>query len=74
MRADSSAAMVAASAAVASSAVPIVGLLRLLVQSAKYSNSAFKALATVNDGDVVVLSGFGAGMAWASAVLRWGGA
>ncbi|MBV8985162.1 MAG: ketoacyl-ACP synthase III [Acidimicrobiia bacterium] len=26
------------------------------------------------DGDVVLLSGFGAGMAWASAVLRWGGA
>ena len=28
----------------------------------------------VDDGDVVLLSGFGAGMAWASAVLRWGGA
>ena len=27
----------------------------------------------VHDGDVVLLSGFGAGMAWASAVLRWGG-
>jgi 3-oxoacyl-[acyl-carrier-protein] synthase-3 len=28
----------------------------------------------VHDGDVVLLSGFGAGMAWASAVMRWGGA
>ncbi|MBV8159497.1 MAG: ketoacyl-ACP synthase III [Acidimicrobiia bacterium] len=28
----------------------------------------------VHDGDVVLLSGFGAGMTWASAVLRWGGA
>jgi len=28
----------------------------------------------VDDGDVVLLSGFGAGMAWATAVLRWGGA
>jgi len=27
----------------------------------------------VSDGDVVLMSGFGAGMAWASAVLRWGG-
>ena len=27
----------------------------------------------VNDGDLLLLSGFGAGMAWASAVLRWGG-
>jgi 3-oxoacyl-[acyl-carrier-protein] synthase-3 len=26
------------------------------------------------DGDVVLLSGFGAGMTWASALLRWGGA
>ena len=26
----------------------------------------------VADGDLVLLSGFGAGMAWASAVLRWG--
>ena len=25
-------------------------------------------------GDVVLLSGFGAGMSWASAVLRWAGA
>ncbi len=25
----------------------------------------------LNDGDVVLLSGFGAGMTWASAVLRW---
>jgi 3-oxoacyl-[acyl-carrier-protein] synthase-3 len=24
------------------------------------------------DGDVVLLSGFGAGMAWATALLRWG--
>jgi 3-oxoacyl-[acyl-carrier-protein] synthase-3 len=28
----------------------------------------------VGDGDVVLLSGFGAGMTWASAVLRWEGA
>jgi 3-oxoacyl-[acyl-carrier-protein] synthase-3 len=27
----------------------------------------------VKDGDLLLLSGFGAGMAWASAVLRWGG-
>jgi len=27
----------------------------------------------VHDGDVILLCGFGAGMAWASAVLRWGG-
>ena len=27
----------------------------------------------LHDGDVVLLSGFGAGMTWASAVLRWGG-
>jgi 3-oxoacyl-[acyl-carrier-protein] synthase-3 len=26
----------------------------------------------VHDGDIVLLSGFGAGMTWASAVLRWG--
>jgi 3-oxoacyl-[acyl-carrier-protein] synthase-3 len=26
----------------------------------------------VRDGDLVLLSGFGAGMTWASAVLRWG--
>jgi 3-oxoacyl-[acyl-carrier-protein] synthase-3 len=26
----------------------------------------------LRDGDVVLLSGFGAGMSWASAVLRWG--
>jgi len=27
----------------------------------------------VHDGGIVLLSGFGAGMAWASAVMRWGG-
>lgn len=27
----------------------------------------------LTDGDVVLLSGFGAGMAWASAVIRWNG-
>ncbi len=27
----------------------------------------------INNGDVVLLVGFGAGMSWASAVLRWGG-
>ena len=26
----------------------------------------------IDDGDVVLMSGFGAGMTWASAVLRWG--
>jgi 3-oxoacyl-[acyl-carrier-protein] synthase III len=26
----------------------------------------------VHDGDLILLSGFGAGMSWASAVLRWG--
>lgn len=28
----------------------------------------------IGDGDLVLLVGFGAGMTWASAVLRWGGA
>ncbi len=28
----------------------------------------------IKDGDLVLLSGFGAGMTWASALLRWGGA
>ena len=27
----------------------------------------------VNDGDLVLCSGFGAGMTWASALIRWGG-
>jgi 3-oxoacyl-[acyl-carrier-protein] synthase-3 len=27
----------------------------------------------LKDGDLVLLSGFGAGMTWASALLRWGG-
>jgi 3-oxoacyl-[acyl-carrier-protein] synthase-3 len=26
----------------------------------------------LNDGDLVLLSGFGAGMTWASVLLRWG--
>ena len=26
----------------------------------------------VKDGDLVLLSGFGAGMTWASAIIRWG--
>ena len=25
-----------------------------------------------NDGDLVLMSGFGAGMTWASALLQWG--
>ncbi|MHB1509880.1 MAG: beta-ketoacyl-ACP synthase III [Acidimicrobiales bacterium] len=29
-------------------------------------------LGRLKDGDIVLLSGFGAGMTWASAVLRWG--
>ena len=28
----------------------------------------------INDGDLVLLSGFGAGMTWATALLRWGAA
>ena len=27
---------------------------------------------TFNDGDLVLLSGFGAGMTWGSALIRWG--
>jgi 3-oxoacyl-[acyl-carrier-protein] synthase-3 len=27
----------------------------------------------IKEGDLVLLSGFGAGMTWASALLRWGG-
>jgi 3-oxoacyl-[acyl-carrier-protein] synthase-3 len=27
----------------------------------------------LHDGDLVLLSGFGAGMTWASALIRWGG-
>jgi 3-oxoacyl-[acyl-carrier-protein] synthase-3 len=26
----------------------------------------------VKDGDLVLLSGFGAGMTWASVIIRWG--
>jgi 3-oxoacyl-[acyl-carrier-protein] synthase-3 len=26
----------------------------------------------ISDGDLVLLSGFGAGLTWGSAVLRWG--
>jgi 3-oxoacyl-[acyl-carrier-protein] synthase-3 len=26
----------------------------------------------ISDGDLILLSGFGAGMTWASALLRWG--
>ena len=26
----------------------------------------------ITDGDLILLSGFGAGMTWASALLRWG--
>jgi 3-oxoacyl-[acyl-carrier-protein] synthase-3 len=26
----------------------------------------------IHDGDIVLLSGFGAGMTWGSALLRWG--
>ena len=26
----------------------------------------------IDDGDLVLLSGFGAGMTWASALVRWG--
>jgi 3-oxoacyl-[acyl-carrier-protein] synthase-3 len=27
---------------------------------------------TFHDGDLVLLSGFGAGMTWGSALIRWG--
>jgi 3-oxoacyl-[acyl-carrier-protein] synthase-3 len=27
---------------------------------------------TLHDGDLVLMSGFGAGMTWASALVRWG--
>ena len=30
------------------------------------------AAGRINDGDLILLSGFGAGMTWASAVIRWG--
>jgi 3-oxoacyl-[acyl-carrier-protein] synthase-3 len=26
----------------------------------------------IDDGDLVLMSGFGAGMTWASALVRWG--
>jgi len=55
---------------------------RVLVNIERYGNTSsasiplalFEAVdaGQVHDGDVVLLSGFGAGMTWASAALRWG--
>jgi 3-oxoacyl-[acyl-carrier-protein] synthase III len=54
---------------------------RLIVNIADYGNTSsasiplalFEAVedGRVRDGDIVLVSGFGAGMTWASAVLRW---
>ena len=55
---------------------------RTLVNIERYGNTSsasiplalFEAVedGRVRDGDLVLLSGFGAGMTWASALLRWG--
>jgi 3-oxoacyl-[acyl-carrier-protein] synthase-3 len=55
---------------------------RVLVNIERYGNTSsasiplalFEAVddGRVRDGDLVLLSGFGAGMTWASALLRWG--
>ena len=55
---------------------------RKLVNIARYGNTSsasiplalFEAVddGRVRDGDLVLLSGFGAGMTWASALVRWG--
>ncbi len=55
---------------------------RTLVNIARYGNTSsasiplalFEAVddGRVRDGDLVLLSGFGAGMTWASALVRWG--
>jgi len=55
---------------------------RTLVNIDRYGNTSsasiplalFEAVddGRVNDGDLVLCSGFGAGMAWASAIVRWG--
>ena len=60
----------------------VSGLDRTAVTIHKYGNSSSASVplalaeavneGRVNDGDLVLLSGFGAGMTWASAVWRWG--
>ncbi len=59
-----------------------IDMQRVIVNIAEYGNTSsasiplalFEAVEAgrVRDGDVVLVSGFGAGMTWASAVLRWG--
>jgi 3-oxoacyl-[acyl-carrier-protein] synthase-3 len=59
-----------------------IGLERTLVNIDRYGNTSsasiplalFEAVDEhrVKDGDLVLCSGFGAGMTWASAVVRWG--
>jgi len=56
---------------------------RTLVNIERYGNTSAASIPLVlaeaaddgriQDGDLVLLSGFGAGMTWASALLRWGG-
>ncbi len=55
---------------------------RTLVNIERYGNTSAASIPLVlaeaaddgrlQDGDLVLLSGFGAGMTWASALLRWG--
>jgi 3-oxoacyl-[acyl-carrier-protein] synthase-3 len=55
---------------------------RVVVNIEQYGNTSaasipialFEAVdaGRIQDGDLVLLSGFGAGMTWASALLRWG--
>ncbi|HEV7887199.1 MAG TPA: beta-ketoacyl-ACP synthase III [Acidimicrobiales bacterium] len=51
---------------------------RVVVNLDRYGNTSAASIplalaeADLHDGDVVLLSGFGAGMTWASALLRWG--
>jgi 3-oxoacyl-[acyl-carrier-protein] synthase-3 len=51
---------------------------RVVINLDRYGNTSAASIplaleeAPVKDGDLVLLSGFGAGMTWASALLRWG--
>ena len=53
---------------------------RVVTNLERYGNTSAASIplaldegrASMRDGDLVLLSGFGAGMTWASAVLRWG--
>ncbi|HZQ28803.1 MAG TPA: beta-ketoacyl-ACP synthase III [Acidimicrobiales bacterium] len=53
---------------------------RVVTNIERYGNTSAASVplaleeASPKDGDLVLLSGFGAGMTWASAVIRWGGA